>query len=89
MTKTITFLLCIVNFCVVQAAAYGKCVAATTTGRQELKKDLCAKEFEALRTCFTNAVSDKVSNPPTGLMWSWMVIIEKLLFLLQAKKKAK
>lgn len=46
-----------VIFGVHQATAYGKCVAATTTGRQELKKDLCAKEFEALKTCFTNAVS--------------------------------
>lgn len=36
---------------------YGKCVAATTTGTQELRKDLCAKEFEALKICFTNAVS--------------------------------
>ncbi|KAK2820779.1 hypothetical protein Q5P01_023738 [Channa striata] len=41
--------------CTGEAAAYGKCVAATTTDRQELKKDLCAKEFEALKTCFTNA----------------------------------
>lgn len=43
-----------------QAAAYGKCVAATTTGRQELKKDLCAKEFQALKTCFTNAVRNSL-----------------------------
>ncbi|KAK7919805.1 hypothetical protein WMY93_011089 [Mugilogobius chulae] len=41
--------------CSLEAAAYGKCVAATTTSKQELKKDLCAKEFEALKTCFTNA----------------------------------
>ncbi|KAM3859586.1 NADH dehydrogenase [ubiquinone] 1 alpha subcomplex assembly factor 8 [Diretmus argenteus] len=41
--------------CPGEAAAYGKCVAATTTGRQELRKDLCAKEFEALKTCFANA----------------------------------
>lgn len=52
----------------IQAAAYGKCVAATTTGKQELKKDLCAKEFEALKTCFTNAVSDKASNVSIGLL---------------------
>lgn len=44
---------------------YGKCVAASTTGGQDLKKDLCAKEFEALKTCFANAVSGKASNPPT------------------------
>lgn len=49
-----------------QGAAYGKCVAATTTGRQELKKDLCAREFEALKTCFVNAVSDKISKHSTG-----------------------
>lgn len=50
------------NLCVIQAAVYGKCVAATTTGTQELRKDLCAKEFEALKICFTNAVSASVSN---------------------------
>ncbi|XP_072229744.1 NADH dehydrogenase [ubiquinone] 1 alpha subcomplex assembly factor 8 [Leuresthes tenuis] len=38
-----------------EAAVYGKCVAATTTGRQELRKDLCAREFEALKSCFVNA----------------------------------
>ncbi|KAL7372338.1 hypothetical protein ABVT39_014556 [Epinephelus coioides] len=54
--------------CAGEAAAYGKCVAATTTGRQELTKDMCAKEFTALKTCFTNAVSGKVSNPPVGLV---------------------
>lgn len=52
---------------VIQAATYGKCVAATTTGKQELRKDMCAKEFEALKTCFTAAVSDDVINPPAGL----------------------
>uniref|UniRef100_K7GH87 NADH:ubiquinone oxidoreductase complex assembly factor 8 n=1 Tax=Pelodiscus sinensis TaxID=13735 RepID=K7GH87_PELSI len=41
--------------CVLQAAAYGKCVAATTAGRAELRKDACAKEFEALKECFTKA----------------------------------
>ncbi|XP_034050608.1 NADH dehydrogenase [ubiquinone] 1 alpha subcomplex assembly factor 8 [Thalassophryne amazonica] len=41
--------------CAPESAAYGKCVAATTTSRHDLKKDLCAKEFEALKTCFTNA----------------------------------
>ncbi|TFK05853.1 NADH dehydrogenase 1 alpha subcomplex assembly factor 8 [Platysternon megacephalum] len=38
-----------------QAAAYGKCVAATTTGPAELRKDVCTKEFEALKECFTQA----------------------------------
>lgn len=33
-------------------------MAATTSGRQELRKDLCSKEFGALKTCFMNAVSD-------------------------------
>ncbi|XP_061562457.1 NADH dehydrogenase [ubiquinone] 1 alpha subcomplex assembly factor 8 [Phyllopteryx taeniolatus] len=41
--------------CTEEATAYGKCVAATTTSRQELKKDHCAKEFAALKTCFANA----------------------------------
>ncbi|XP_053721399.1 NADH dehydrogenase [ubiquinone] 1 alpha subcomplex assembly factor 8 [Synchiropus splendidus] len=41
--------------CGPEAATYGKCVAATTTGKQELKKDLCLKEFEALKRCFTTA----------------------------------
>ncbi|XP_029312734.1 NADH dehydrogenase [ubiquinone] 1 alpha subcomplex assembly factor 8 [Cottoperca gobio] len=45
--------------CAGEGATYGKCVAATSTGRQELKKDMCAKEFEALKTCFTNAAKKK------------------------------
>ncbi|XP_029977574.1 NADH dehydrogenase [ubiquinone] 1 alpha subcomplex assembly factor 8 [Sphaeramia orbicularis] len=45
--------------CTMEATAYGKCVAATTTSRQELKKDLCVKEFEALKTCFVNAAKKK------------------------------
>ncbi|XP_070783551.1 NADH dehydrogenase [ubiquinone] 1 alpha subcomplex assembly factor 8 isoform X1 [Enoplosus armatus] len=45
--------------CAGEAAVYGKCVAATTTGRQELRKDLCAKEFEALKTCFTSAAKKR------------------------------
>ncbi|CAJ1080758.1 NADH dehydrogenase 1 alpha subcomplex assembly factor 8 [Labrus bergylta] [Xyrichtys novacula] len=45
--------------CSAEAAAYGKCVAATTSSSQELKKDLCAKEFEALKTCFVNAAKKK------------------------------
>ncbi|XP_024243834.1 NADH dehydrogenase [ubiquinone] 1 alpha subcomplex assembly factor 8 isoform X1 [Oncorhynchus tshawytscha] len=43
--------------CSGEAAAYGKCVTATTTGRQELRKDLCVKEFDALKTCIVTAVS--------------------------------
>lgn len=45
--------------CADEAAVYGKCVAATMTGRQELKKDLCANEFEALKICFTNAAKKR------------------------------
>lgn len=45
--------------CSLEATAYGKCVAATTTTKQELTKDLCAKEFEALKTCFTNAAKKR------------------------------
>ncbi|XP_037133906.1 NADH dehydrogenase [ubiquinone] 1 alpha subcomplex assembly factor 8 [Syngnathus acus] len=41
--------------CSEEASIYGKCVAATTTNRQELKKDQCAKEFAALKMCFENA----------------------------------
>ncbi|KAK1794040.1 hypothetical protein P4O66_010942 [Electrophorus voltai] len=44
--------------CSAEAAVYGKCVVATTAGKQELKKDLCIKEFEALRTCFISAVCE-------------------------------
>lgn len=39
-----------------QAAAYGRCVAAATAGRAELRKDACAQEFEALRACVARAV---------------------------------
>ncbi|XP_061765113.1 NADH dehydrogenase [ubiquinone] 1 alpha subcomplex assembly factor 8 [Nerophis ophidion] len=46
--------------CSEEATAYGKCVAATTTSKQELRKDLCAKEFAALRTCFANAAKKTV-----------------------------
>lgn len=62
-----------------QAAVYGKCVAATTTGRQELRKDLCAKEFEALKTCFTNAV--RCACPTfTLLFWKWFQRINVTCF---------
>ncbi|XP_053367869.1 NADH dehydrogenase [ubiquinone] 1 alpha subcomplex assembly factor 8 [Clarias gariepinus] len=43
--------------CSVEAAAYGKCVVSTTTGKQELKKDFCLKEFKALKTCFIHAAN--------------------------------
>ncbi|CAN9508622.1 unnamed protein product [Ophioblennius macclurei] len=46
--------------CAQEASVYGKCVAATTTNREELRKDLCAKEFQALKICFTNAAKKGV-----------------------------
>ncbi|XP_062859789.1 NADH dehydrogenase [ubiquinone] 1 alpha subcomplex assembly factor 8 [Trichomycterus rosablanca] len=46
--------------CSAEAAVYGKCVVATTTGKQELRKDLCLKEFEALKSCFINAAKQSV-----------------------------
>ncbi|XP_043941004.1 NADH dehydrogenase [ubiquinone] 1 alpha subcomplex assembly factor 8 [Protopterus annectens] len=42
--------------CTEEAAAYGKCVAAATTGNQDLKKDTCAREFHALKKCFGDAI---------------------------------
>lgn len=42
-----------------QAAAYGRCVQASTAPGGRLTKDLCAQEFEALRRCFAAAVSGR------------------------------
>lgn len=67
-----------------QAAAYGKCVAATTTGRQELKKDVCSKEFGALKTCFMNAVSD-CQKHSTGFM-SLLVFKSHFIYCRQRKE---
>ncbi|XP_038228189.1 NADH dehydrogenase [ubiquinone] 1 alpha subcomplex assembly factor 8 isoform X1 [Dermochelys coriacea] len=39
-----------------QAAAYGKCVAATATGQAILRQGACSREFEALKKCFAQAV---------------------------------
>ncbi|XP_045630980.1 NADH dehydrogenase [ubiquinone] 1 alpha subcomplex assembly factor 8 isoform X4 [Ursus americanus] len=41
--------------CGAEAAAYGRCVQASTTPGGRLTKDLCAQEFEALRSCFAAA----------------------------------
>ncbi|MBN3273379.1 NDUF8 factor, partial [Polyodon spathula] len=41
--------------CAEEAAVYGKCVSHTTTGKQELSKNHCAKEFQTLRNCFLSA----------------------------------
>lgn len=42
-----------------QAAAYGRCVQASTAPGGRLAKDLCAPEFEALRRCFAAAVGGR------------------------------
>ncbi|KAK6478232.1 UNVERIFIED_CONTAM: hypothetical protein FKN15_040697 [Acipenser sinensis] len=41
--------------CAEEAAVYGKCVSVTTTGKQELTRNHCAKEFHALKNCFMSA----------------------------------
>ncbi|XP_052615813.1 NADH dehydrogenase [ubiquinone] 1 alpha subcomplex assembly factor 8 isoform X1 [Peromyscus californicus insignis] len=38
-----------------QASAYGRCVQASTAPGGRLRKDLCVREFEALRSCFAAA----------------------------------
>lgn len=45
-----------------QASAYGKCVQASTAPGGRLRKDLCVREFEALRSCFAAAVGGRA--PP-------------------------
>lgn len=42
-----------------QAAAYGRCVQASMAPGGRLRKDLCAQEFQALRSCFAAAVSGR------------------------------
>ncbi|XP_023100063.1 NADH dehydrogenase [ubiquinone] 1 alpha subcomplex assembly factor 8 isoform X1 [Prionailurus bengalensis] len=41
--------------CRAEAAAYGRCVQASTAPGGRLTKDLCVQEFEALRSCFAAA----------------------------------
>ncbi|XP_062937232.1 NADH dehydrogenase [ubiquinone] 1 alpha subcomplex assembly factor 8 [Cynocephalus volans] len=41
--------------CGAEASAYGRCVQASTAPGGRLCKDLCAREFEALRSCFAAA----------------------------------
>ncbi|MBZ3891753.1 hypothetical protein SUZIE_214530 [Sciurus carolinensis] len=41
--------------CGAEAAAYGRCVQASTAPGGRLSKDVCAREFEALRSCFAAA----------------------------------
>ncbi|XP_077829495.1 NADH dehydrogenase [ubiquinone] 1 alpha subcomplex assembly factor 8 isoform X1 [Macaca mulatta] len=45
--------------CGAEAAAYGRCVQASTAPGGSLSKDLCAREFEALRSCFAAAVGQE------------------------------
>ncbi|XP_017734770.1 PREDICTED: uncharacterized protein C17orf89 homolog isoform X1 [Rhinopithecus bieti] len=45
--------------CGAEAAAYGRCVQASTAPGGRLSKDLCAREFEALRSCFAAAVGQE------------------------------
>uniref|UniRef100_G1NBA3 NADH:ubiquinone oxidoreductase complex assembly factor 8 n=1 Tax=Meleagris gallopavo TaxID=9103 RepID=G1NBA3_MELGA len=42
--------------CGEQASAYGRCVAAASAGSAELRRDVCLREFQALRECFARAV---------------------------------
>ncbi|KAM5149790.1 NADH dehydrogenase [ubiquinone] 1 alpha subcomplex assembly factor 8 isoform 1-T2 [Callospermophilus lateralis] len=44
--------------CAAEAAAYGRCVQASTAPGGRLSKDVCAREFEALRSCFAAARRD-------------------------------
>ncbi|XP_053068196.1 NADH dehydrogenase [ubiquinone] 1 alpha subcomplex assembly factor 8 isoform X3 [Acinonyx jubatus] len=43
--------------CRAEAAAYGRCVQASTAPGGRLTKDLCVQEFKALRSCFAAAMS--------------------------------
>lgn len=49
-----------------QAAAYGRCVQASMAPGGRLRKDLCAQEFEALRSCFVAAVGGRRPRPGNG-----------------------
>ncbi|XP_072208395.1 NADH dehydrogenase [ubiquinone] 1 alpha subcomplex assembly factor 8 [Excalfactoria chinensis] len=42
--------------CGEQAAAYGRCVAAASAGSAELRRDVCLREFRALRECCAKEV---------------------------------
>ncbi|XP_020731383.2 NADH dehydrogenase [ubiquinone] 1 alpha subcomplex assembly factor 8 [Odocoileus virginianus] len=48
--------------CGAEAAAYGRCVQASTAPGGCLKKDLCAQEFEALRSCFAAAAKKTLTG---------------------------
>ncbi|XP_029066766.1 NADH dehydrogenase [ubiquinone] 1 alpha subcomplex assembly factor 8 [Monodon monoceros] len=48
--------------CGVEAAAYGRCVQASMAPGGRLRKDLCAQEFEALRSCFVAAAKKTLTG---------------------------
>ncbi|XP_036198082.1 NADH dehydrogenase [ubiquinone] 1 alpha subcomplex assembly factor 8 isoform X2 [Myotis myotis] len=50
--------------CGAEAAAYGRCVQASTAPGGRLRKDLCAQEFEALRRCFAAAAQQTRKGGP-------------------------
>ncbi|XP_055509957.1 NADH dehydrogenase [ubiquinone] 1 alpha subcomplex assembly factor 8 [Leucoraja erinacea] len=39
--------------CSEEASAYGRCVATIVQENQDLRKNMCAKEFQAFKKCFT------------------------------------
>ncbi|XP_049633048.1 NADH dehydrogenase [ubiquinone] 1 alpha subcomplex assembly factor 8 [Suncus etruscus] len=46
-----------------EAAAYGRCVQASTAPGGRLSRDLCAHEFQALRSCFAAAAKKTLGGP--------------------------
>ncbi|ELK12258.1 hypothetical protein PAL_GLEAN10014555 [Pteropus alecto] len=50
--------------CGAEAAAYGRGVQASMAPGGHLRKDLCAQEFQALRSCFAAAVSGRPHPDP-------------------------
>ncbi|KAK8638886.1 hypothetical protein V6N13_137295 [Hibiscus sabdariffa] len=55
--KTISPLRRILANCTAQAKEYGACVAAKVP---EVERDMCLKEFLALKTCMQNTLRGKV-----------------------------
>uniref|UniRef100_A0A8C5R8P1 NADH dehydrogenase [ubiquinone] 1 alpha subcomplex assembly factor 8 n=1 Tax=Leptobrachium leishanense TaxID=445787 RepID=A0A8C5R8P1_9ANUR len=43
-----------------EAASYGQCVSTETAGNNELKKSACAREFQALKECFSRALKRSI-----------------------------
>ncbi|XP_077611531.1 NADH dehydrogenase [ubiquinone] 1 alpha subcomplex assembly factor 8 isoform X4 [Crocuta crocuta] len=52
--------------CGAEAAAYGRCVQASTAPGGRLTKDLCVQEFEALRSCFAAVGQEDPEGRPLG-----------------------